>query len=225
MRDAEERGAEDHRHGDERPRRVAGLRALERRDAVGHRLHARQRHGAGRERPQQQEERRASGSSSASCSPSSVSGMGPRSNEEDPDEPGDDQDDEHHDVEVGRSGEQAAGLLDPAQVGDGHQHDARRGRAGRSTVWSNPAAERMASDAAGHRNGHREDVVDEERRAGDQRRDRPQVLPADDVAAAAARVGEDRLAVAGRHDGQQDADDDGDRHEVLPRLRHRCGPG
>ena len=47
-----------------------------------------------------------------------------------------------------------------------------------------------------HRDG--EDVVDEQRRARDQRRHLAEVLAADDVRAAAARIGEDRLAVRRR---------------------------
>ena len=50
-------------------------------------------------------------------------------------------------------------------------------------------------DAGGDRHRDGEDVVDEQRRAGDERRVLAEVLAADDVAAAAARVGEDRLAV------------------------------
>ena len=50
-------------------------------------------------------------------------------------------------------------------------------------------------DAGRDRDRHGEDVVDEQRRAGHQRRVLAEVLPADDVGAAAARVGEDRLAV------------------------------
>ena len=60
-----------------------------------------------------------------------------------------------------------------------------------------------------HRDG--EDVVDEQRRARDQRRVLAEVLAADDVAAAAARVGEDRLAVRRDDDREQDRDRDRDR--------------
>ena len=62
-----------------------------------------------------------------------------------------------------------------------------------------------------HRDG--EDVVDEQRRAGDQRRVLAEVLAAHDVAAAAARVGEDRLAVRERDDREQDRDRDRDRDQ------------
>ena len=53
----EEAAAEDDRHPDQRRRRVARLRLLERRHAVGDGLHARQGHGAGREGPHQEEQR------------------------------------------------------------------------------------------------------------------------------------------------------------------------
>ena len=62
-----------------------------------------------------------------------------------------------------------------------------------------------------HRDG--EDVVDEQRRACDERRVLAEVLAADDVAAAAARVGEDRLAVRRDDDREQDRDRDADRDE------------
>ena len=79
------------------------------------------------------------------------------------------------------------------------------------------AVERRDRDDGGdagrdrHRDG--EDVVDEQRRAGDERRVLAEVLAADDVAAAAARVGEDRLAVRERR-----------RSRAGARPRSRSGP-
>ena len=117
----------------------------------------------------------------------------------------------------------APGLLQAAQVGHGHQRGCTPRQIGTGPLVSKPNAELIASDAAGdaHRDG--EDVVDEQGRAGDQRRDRAEVLLGDDVGAAAARVGEDRLAVAGDDDRQQDGDDQRDRHQVVERRHADAG--
>ncbi len=69
-------------------------------------------------------------------------------------------------------------------------------------------------DAGRDRHRDREDVVDEQRSARDQRRQLAEVLAADDVRTTAARVSEDRLAVRGHDDRQQDRDHDRDRHEL-----------
>ena len=74
-------------------------------------------------------------------------------------------------------------------------------------------------DARGDRHRDGEDVVDEQRRAGDQRRVLAEVLAADDVAAAAARVGEDRLPVRRDDDREQDRDRDADRDERVEAER------
>ena len=68
-------------------------------------------------------------------------------------------------------------------------------------------------DARGDRHRDGEDVVDEQRRARDERRVLAEVLAADDVAAAAARVREDRLAVRRDDDREQHRDRDPDRHQ------------
>ena len=88
----------------------------------------------------------------------------------------DDQQHQRDDVDVRRRGEQRAGLLEPAQVGDGHQQDADQADRHASTSCRSRNAERIASTppATRHRDG--EDVVDEQGRAGDERRDRAEVL-------------------------------------------------
>src|SRR5205823_6557046 len=79
------------------------------------------------------------------------------------------------------------------------------------------------SHAGRDRHGHGQDVVDEQRRAGDQRRVLPEILAADDVGTAAAGIGKDRLAVGRDDDGQQDGDDDRDRDEVVE-AEGQAGP-
>ena len=94
----------------------------------------------------------------------------PQVEDEDPEEAGDDQQDQHHDVEVRRPGEQAARLLQAAQVGHGHEEHAEQADRHRPPLVE-PGRGPDGQDAAGDRHGDREDVVDEQRRAGDQRRD------------------------------------------------------
>ena len=78
-------------------------------------------------------------------------------------------------------------------------------------------------DAGRDRHRHGEDVVDQQRRAGDERRALAEVLAAHDVGAATARVGEDRLAVRRDDDREQDGDDDRDRDELVEAERQaRC---
>ncbi|MFT3853954.1 MAG: hypothetical protein QM733_14605 [Ilumatobacteraceae bacterium] len=223
-RDADEARAEDRAHPHQRVRGVLRLRLLERRHAVADRLDARQRHRAGREAAQQHQQRQGAGALGQ------LGGLGAgvcrvdraEVADEDADEADDDQQDQRADVDVRRRGEQRAGLLEAAQVGDGHRDDAQQAdRHGPLRVEADRGADRQ--HATGDADGDGEDVVDEQRRAGDERRDRPEVLLGDDVAAATARVGEDRLAVAGDDDHQQDTDDDGDRHELGE--RRQADPG
>ena len=72
-------------------------------------------------------------------------------------------------------------------------------------------------DRRGRRHRDRHDVVDEQRRGGDEPEDRREVGPGHDVRAAAVRVGPADLPVRHRHDGQQD----GDRDRHLDRQQHR----
>ena len=73
-----------------------------------------------------------------------------------------------------------------------------------------------------HRDG--EDVVDEQRRARDERRVLAEVLAADDVGAAAARVREDRLPVRRRDDREQERDRDRDRDKLREPEREARRP-
>jgi hypothetical protein len=59
-----------------------------------------------------------------------------------------------------------------------------------------------------------QDVIDEQRRSCHQRGVLAEILPADDVGAAAARVGEERLAVRHHDDGEQDGHRNGDGDEL-----------
>ena len=116
------------------------------------------------------------------------------------------------DVDVGGHREHAARLLDAAEVRDADQRDQRQ--AEQHPVFREVVELRDrhdGGDAGGDRHRDGEDVVDEQRRAGDERRVLAEVLAAHHVAAAAARVGVDRLAVRRDDDRQEDRDRDPDR--------------
>ncbi len=70
-------------------------------------------------------------------------------------------------------------------------------------------------DARRYRHRDRQDVVDEDRRGRDERRQLAVVLAADDVRRAALRVRVDRLAVRRDDDRDQDRDTDRDRDELV----------
>ena len=74
-------------------------------------------------------------------------------------------------------------------------------------------------DRRGRRDGHRHDVVDEQRRRSDEPEERRQIRPGHDVRAAAVRVGAADLAVRDRDDGQQDGDGDRDLDRQEERAR------
>ena len=142
--------------------------------------------------------------------------------ERDADQTPPDQQAHHHDVEVRRRREQAARLAHPAQVR--HDDQPEQGERQRDLVPAQRRDRRRdRRDAGRDRHRHRQRVVDHQRRRRDERRSRPEVLAADDVRAAAARIRVQRLAVARGHDRQQRDHDQRDRHQVVERRhpRHR----
>ncbi len=130
-----------------------------------------------------------------------------------------DEDRHHHHVEVRGHREDAARLLEAAEVPERQQDD--EGERHLDLVGPQLGEGRGDGQRAGgdrHRHGHH--VVDQERRTRHQRRGLAQVLPADDVGAATARIGVDRLPVGVGDQRQQDDDQDGDRDEVADRRGH-----
>src|SRR4029077_19494806 len=69
------------------------------------------------------------------------------------------------------------------------------------------------------RDRDRQDVVDQQRRRRRQARQLTEVLSGDDIGAAPAGIGADRLAVGGGDDDEQGDDPDGDRQRVPERDR------
>ena len=140
-----------------------------------------------------------------------------------PQPPQDEQAEDPH-VDVGGDGEDLARFLESPEVA--HRHEDDEGQAELDPVLGQRLDGRGDGEHAGRdRHRHGQHVVDEEGGAGHQRRGLAEILPADDVRAPAARVGEDRLPVAEHHDGQQQHHDDRDRDQIAegahPRLRHQ----
>ena len=108
-------------------------------------------------------------------------------------DPGPDHGVHHRDEGVGRQRERDPGLADPAQVDEREQQDNQRARA-RPCARQRGRGRGDREHAGGDRHRDREDVVDEQRRGGDEARQRAEVLLRDDVRAAARLVRPDGLA-------------------------------
>ncbi len=122
---------------------------------------------------------------------------------------------ENEDVRVGGQREDPARLLDTAQVCERDEQDDHETH--RDAMLRQPLElgdRDDGRDTGRHRHRDGEDVIDHERRARDQRRVFSEVLAAHDVGTAAARVGEDRLAVRDRDQDQQHVDRERDRNEL-----------
>ena len=162
---------------------IAGLRKIGTR--VRHRLDAGHRGAAARERLEQQPHARRLDRRRHRRRRATGSGAPPR------DDRLDDADDDHHrqrrDERVRRQHERDAGLPEPAQV---DQRDQREDREAQRERVRQQRRERRDQRADAGRDADRdvEDVVDRERRAGEQPEARPEVLLRDGVRAAAVRI-------------------------------------
>ncbi len=112
--------------------------------------------------------------------------------------------------QIGGQGEEPTRFAHAAEVpdrDDGHADDAQRHPIG----VERPDRRRDRRDPGGdaHRDG--EDVVDHERRPGDEARIAAEVLAGDDVGPAPLGVREDRLPVGAHDDRDEDGDGHGDR--------------
>ena len=114
------------------------------------------------------------------------------------------------------------GLADAPQVAEGQHRD--EGEAQRDAMVV-PFRERGGDGSHPGRDadGHRQDVVDQQRRPRDQARGLPDVLLGHDVGAAAARIGVDRLAVREGDDEQEHGDHGADRRGEPERRGSRPG--
>jgi hypothetical protein len=131
-----------------------------------------------------------------------------------PDQPDENEGAEADDVDVGRAGEQPAGLLQPAEVGEGHDGDEPETDLDPfGPEYRECGGDR--GDASGDRDGHGQDIVDEQGGPCHQGREFAEVLAADDIRASAARIGMDRLAVTRDDQNEQDHDDDRDRDQLI----------
>ena len=147
--------------------------------AVGHRLDAGQRDRARREGAQQHQRLSAAVPSASSWASSDSVVERDRAEvlDEDPVAADDDQQHQHDDVEVGRRGEQRAGLLQPAQVGQRHDDDHQQAQ--RHPPLGVEVERRLDGEhAARDGDGDGEDVVGEQRRPGHERRQARRGSPA-----------------------------------------------
>ncbi len=220
--------AEDGAHAQQRGRRVLRFRPLERRDAVGDRLDARQGDRTRREAPQDQEQAERAARLAEGLGPVLVVGDAPEVASDALHHGEDEHEDDGDDVEVGRQREEPSRLLHAAQVRQRDDDEERQAEL--DPLVGHPVELRDRDDggrAGRDRDGDGQDVVDEQRGTGDERRDPAEVLAADDVGPAAARVGEDRLAVGEDDDHEQDRHRDGDRREDVEALleARRAGRG
>ena len=204
-RDADEEDDQNQAEGREHLPGVLGLRRPEGGDAIGHRLDAGERGAPRRERPQGQEQ-----GQRFDAPPLGLGRRRPRLAPEPQDEPPQDHGDVGADEQIGRPREQAPCFPDPAEIRERDRQDpgAAQQDAVRVERWDR-RGDRV--DPRGGAHGHRQHVVDEERRAGDEARVPAQVLARHDVGPAALRVGEDRLPEGGHHDRDQDRDGERDR--------------
>ena len=221
----DEQDAEQDRHGGHRVGRVLRLRRLERRDAVGDGLDAGQRdRAAGEGLEQEQDADRLEvvrgGKGTASGSGRDLDD-GPA---DDVDQADRDDPQGQADEQVGRDREDVAGLAQAAQVGDRDERD-RDERDLDPEVVGGRDDRLDLGDRGGRRDRDGHDVVDEQRRGGDEPEDRGQVGLGHDVGAAAVRVGAADLPVRDGHDGEQDRDRDRHLERQEQRARRRPGPG
>ena len=123
-----------------------------------------------------------------------------------------DQDEDADDEAVGRQGEDGAALAHAAQIAERHQNEE-----GEAERHGEARQLRRRGDEGEHprRHAHRdvEHVVEHQRRRRDEAGRGPEVRAGDEVGAAAAGVGGDRLPIGDAHQQQQGEDGEGDRHE------------
>ncbi len=139
-------------------------------------------------------------------------GSGCRSPASDLARPDAEEQEHHHDEEVGRDGEHPPGLPHPPQVAPGDDPDERDREPDAVRVEPRDGG-RDRGHAGRHRDRHREDVIGQQRDPGQLRGQEPEVVLRDDVGATGARVGLDRLAVGEQEDRQHGQDAERDRHD------------
>ena len=229
--DPEEHRDRKSRHHRHRRRRVFRFWRFECRDTVGDRFHPGHRRAAVREGREEQEQRqRLAHQRHRGGRRDRVNGARqrvPRSHAN--------QDQGRHDEEIGGDGEDVARLANAPEIADHQQEDEAEGELDAIDV---PLRKRRRErrDSGCDADGHGEDVVDQERRSRDERRQLTEVLFRDDVGAAAARVRMDRLAIRKDDDREDERDhqsngardaqrgragEDEHAHDFLGRVRHR----
>ena len=207
--DAQHQGTQDDRHPDQRGAGVAAARLFEGRNTVGDRLDAGEGGGAAGERAQDQEDRqRLRAVQRLHGRRVGHHAQRPQCKARQADY---NRDVHHHDEEVGRDGEDRPGFLDAAQIDEHDEHHQRDGDPDPLRIERRKRGSDLR-DTRRDRDGDRQDVIGEQRRAGRLCGQLAQVIARDDVGAAAAGIRVDRLLVRQGQDGEQDDDPDGQRH-------------
>jgi hypothetical protein len=207
-RDTDEQDRQQGRHVSQRGRRVLRFGRLERRYTGRDRLRAGQRDRPGGEGPQQEDEGEWLERPSDLLDDLRLVARA-FAQDDDPERSDGDHQEGGEDEQVGRDREDVARLAQPPEVADGDQAD-------RPHPDVDPPVDECRDrrgdllDRRGGRNRHRQDIVDQQGRCSDQRDGPADVLLRDGVGPAAGRIRDADLAVADRHDHQQD--DDGDAH-------------
>ena len=135
-------------------------------------------------------------------------------------QPRPDHDGEGDDEEIGRHREDAAGLADTTQVGEGDQRDEPHTEPHAVAVQPRHGR-RQGGHARRHAHGDGQHVVDQERGGRDQPGRRPEIGARDDVGAAARGIRVDRLLV--RHRDHDEEARDGERHRHSQMQRRGAG--
>ena len=123
--------------------------------------------------------------------------------------------------EVGRYGKDRTQLFDPTKVDQHDKHDKPNGDLNTKVVEARSSG-RDLGHAGRHRDCHCQDVVGEQRCGGDLSRESAQIVTRDDIGAATARVGVDRLLVGDCHNGEQHDDRNGDWERQRKGRRAGC---
>src|SRR4029079_19395653 len=165
-RDPDEQHAEEAGHDPQRRRRVSRLRRLEPRHAGRDRLDTGQRDGAGGERPEDEDHRDGLDRVAALLDDRRVPLA--LAEDDDPERADRDHQQRPEQEQVRRQGEDVARLAEPAEVADRDQGDAADADQD-AFVEERGKRRRDLLDGRGGRDGDRHDVVDQQRRRGDER--------------------------------------------------------
>jgi hypothetical protein len=207
------------RDGAEHPERDGGVSAMGLSkcvDSVCDRLHARQGSRARGERAQEDEE----GHRAAAGRKRIRGHRVVRVTRRDLDDASHDEEADRRDEEIGRKGKDKTRLAHAAKVRK-HDQDEAADRKGHFVVGDRRHERRDREDAGGDRDRHRQHIIGQERRGGDEARRRSEILASDDIRTAARFIHTHRLHVRDDDDGEERRDRERDWEDEVRRCRGR----